>query len=78
MLGRRIWAGIVIPFNLFKIFQISLSFLLINIAWLYDDLSRRIHPHNNKETPMPNVKVLIGFLCLFSGYVAAASPKLGL
>jgi ketosteroid isomerase-like protein len=28
--------------------------------------------HNNKELPMKKVKVLIGFLCLFSGYVAAA------
>ncbi|CAI8836836.1 DUF4440 domain-containing protein [Pseudomonas sp. IT-P171] len=27
--------------------------------------------HNNKETPMKKMKLLIGFLCLFSGYVAA-------
>jgi ketosteroid isomerase-like protein len=27
--------------------------------------------HNNKEIPMKKMKVLIGFLCLFSGYVAA-------
>jgi ketosteroid isomerase-like protein len=29
------------------------------------------HPYNNKETPMKKAKVLIGFLCLFTGYVAA-------
>jgi len=50
---------------------------------LYDDMKKPVTsarqvfsvapvPHNNKETPMQNVKVLIGFLCLFSGYVAAA------
>ncbi|CAI8815009.1 DUF4440 domain-containing protein [Pseudomonas sp. IT-P44] len=28
--------------------------------------------HNNKEIPMKKAKLLVGFLCLFSGYVAAA------
>ncbi|VVO29377.1 hypothetical protein PS710_04898 [Pseudomonas fluorescens] len=28
--------------------------------------------HNNKEIPMKRTRLLIGFLCLFSGYVAAA------
>jgi ketosteroid isomerase-like protein len=28
-------------------------------------------PYNNKETLMKKAKVLIGFLCLFTGYVAA-------
>jgi hypothetical protein len=31
--------------------------------------------YNNKETPMKKVKVLVGFLCLFSGYVAAAASS---
>ncbi len=43
---------------------------------LYDNIFSNVLPvhlpNNNKETPMQNVKVLIGFLCLFSGYVAAA------
>ena len=42
---------------------------------LYDNIGNNVlsaTPNNNKETPMQKVKVLIGFLCLFSGYVAAA------
>jgi ketosteroid isomerase-like protein len=31
-----------------------------------------VSPYNNKETPMKKTTLLVGFLCLFSGYVAAA------
>jgi ketosteroid isomerase-like protein len=35
-------------------------------------VSSSVSPYNNKETLMKKTKLLIGFLCLFSGYVAAA------
>jgi ketosteroid isomerase-like protein len=38
-------------------------------------ISKPVHPYNNKETPMKKAKILIGFLCLFSGYVAASSSS---
>jgi ketosteroid isomerase-like protein len=31
--------------------------------------------YNNKEIPMKKVKLLVGFLCLFSGYVAATAAS---